>query len=150
MFIFAASPVLQCFFIWVSMRCKWRAGGGIQYKCLLPIYVFPEMKLHGLIISKAELKCSVSQFPHSCICDRSLEYKSLTDTWIEELPSTFISGNTKIGFSGTVWSWFSEEPLLRSCYFFFFWISKNYLQYHITSLICFACGPINYICVINI
>ncbi len=27
----------------------------IQYKCLVPIYVFPEMKLQGLIISKTEL-----------------------------------------------------------------------------------------------
>jgi hypothetical protein len=27
----------------------------IQYKCLVPIYVFPEMKLRGLNISKTEL-----------------------------------------------------------------------------------------------
>jgi hypothetical protein len=27
----------------------------IQYKCLVPIYVFPEMKLPGLVISKGEL-----------------------------------------------------------------------------------------------
>ncbi len=27
----------------------------IQYKCIVPIYVFPEMKLYGLIISKTEL-----------------------------------------------------------------------------------------------
>jgi hypothetical protein len=27
----------------------------IQYKCLVPIYVFPEMKLRGLVISKTEL-----------------------------------------------------------------------------------------------
>ncbi len=27
----------------------------IQYKCLGPIYVFPEMKLLGLVISKTEL-----------------------------------------------------------------------------------------------
>jgi hypothetical protein len=27
----------------------------IQYKCLVSIYVFPEMKLHGLVISKTEL-----------------------------------------------------------------------------------------------
>jgi hypothetical protein len=27
----------------------------IQYKCLVPIYVFPEMKLCGLVISKTEL-----------------------------------------------------------------------------------------------
>ncbi len=26
-----------------------------QYKYLVPIYVFPEMKLHGLVISKTEL-----------------------------------------------------------------------------------------------
>ncbi len=37
----------------------------IQYKCLVLIYAFPEIKLHGLVISKTELQCSVSQFPHS-------------------------------------------------------------------------------------
>jgi hypothetical protein len=42
----------------------------IQYKCLVPIYVFPEMKQDGLVISKTELQCSVSQFPHSCIYER--------------------------------------------------------------------------------
>jgi hypothetical protein len=26
----------------------------IQCKCLVPIYVFPEIKLHGLVISKTE------------------------------------------------------------------------------------------------
>ncbi len=45
-------------------------GVRIQYKCLVPIYLFPEMKLRCLIISKTELKCSLSQFPHSCICER--------------------------------------------------------------------------------
>ncbi len=42
----------------------------IQYKCLVPIYVFPEMKLCGLVISKTELLCFASQFSHSCICER--------------------------------------------------------------------------------
>jgi hypothetical protein len=37
----------------------------IKYKCLVPIYVFPEMKLCSLVISKTELECSVSQFLHS-------------------------------------------------------------------------------------
>ncbi len=32
------------------------------------------MKLGGLIISKTKLLCFVSQFLHSCICDRSWEY----------------------------------------------------------------------------
>jgi hypothetical protein len=27
----------------------------IQYKCLVPIYVVPEMKLRGLVVSKTEL-----------------------------------------------------------------------------------------------
>jgi hypothetical protein len=27
----------------------------IQYRCLVPIYVFPEMKLYSLVISKTEL-----------------------------------------------------------------------------------------------
>jgi hypothetical protein len=27
----------------------------IQYKCLVPVYVYPEMKLHGLVIFKSEL-----------------------------------------------------------------------------------------------
>ncbi len=42
----------------------------ILYKCMVLIYVFPEMKLRSLVISKTELECSVSQFPHSCICER--------------------------------------------------------------------------------
>jgi hypothetical protein len=28
---------------------------GIQYKCLVPIYVFPEIKLRGILISKTEV-----------------------------------------------------------------------------------------------
>jgi hypothetical protein len=43
----------------------------IQYKCLVPIYVFPEMKLCSLLISKTELYCSLSQFLlDSYICER--------------------------------------------------------------------------------
>jgi hypothetical protein len=38
----------------------------IQYKCLVPIYVFPEMKLRF----KSGLQGSVSQFSHSCICEQ--------------------------------------------------------------------------------
>jgi hypothetical protein len=34
----------------------------IQYKCLVPIYVFPEMKLCVLLISKTKLQYSLSQF----------------------------------------------------------------------------------------
>jgi hypothetical protein len=37
---------------------KYAANEGlvrIQYECLVPIYVFPEMKLSGLVISKTEL-----------------------------------------------------------------------------------------------
>ncbi len=45
----------------------------IQYKCLVSIYVFPEMKLRGLLISRTELYCSVSQFLHRyCISLRDL------------------------------------------------------------------------------
>jgi hypothetical protein len=47
----------------------------IQYKCLVPIYVFPEMKLCSFLISKTELKCSVSQFLHSYICERFLYFQ---------------------------------------------------------------------------
>jgi hypothetical protein len=32
----------------------------IQYKRLVQIYVFPEMKMRGIVISKTELLCSVS------------------------------------------------------------------------------------------
>jgi len=42
----------------------------IHYKLLVSIYVFPEMKLCGLIISKTKLQCSVFQFSHSCICEQ--------------------------------------------------------------------------------
>ncbi len=50
-----------------SIHCKWRAvENQIYSKCLVPIYVFPEMKLRGIIIPLK--KCSVSQFPYSFIC----------------------------------------------------------------------------------
>jgi hypothetical protein len=44
----------------------------IQYKCLVQIYVFPEMKLRGLVISKTELQYNdlSPQLPDSCICER--------------------------------------------------------------------------------
>jgi hypothetical protein len=38
----------------------------VLYNCIVLIYVLAEMKLHGLVISKTESSCSVSQFPHSC------------------------------------------------------------------------------------
>ncbi len=47
----------------------------IQYKCLAPIYVFPEMKLCSLLISKTELLCSVSQFLHSYVCERFIYFQ---------------------------------------------------------------------------
>ncbi len=47
----------------------------IQYKWLVPIHVFSEMKLRGLVISKKELKCSVSQFPHSCIYEQLMYFQ---------------------------------------------------------------------------
>ncbi len=37
---------------------KYTANEGpvrIQYKCLVPIYVYPEIKFSGLVISKTEL-----------------------------------------------------------------------------------------------
>jgi hypothetical protein len=39
----------------------------VRFQYMVPIYVFPEMKLHGIVISKKE--CSVSRFLHSCICE---------------------------------------------------------------------------------
>ncbi len=44
----------------------------IQYKCLFPIYVFPDMKL---LFPKTELYCSVSHFRHSYICARFLYFQ---------------------------------------------------------------------------
>jgi hypothetical protein len=42
----------------------------IQYKCLVPIYVFPEMKLHGRAISKTELYVLSHNFHiHVSACD---------------------------------------------------------------------------------
>jgi hypothetical protein len=40
-----------------SLQCTANEGlvVRIQYKCLVTIYVFPEMKLRGLVISKTEL-----------------------------------------------------------------------------------------------
>jgi hypothetical protein len=39
----------------VGMCTPNKGSARIQYKCLVPIYVFPEMKLRGLVISKTEL-----------------------------------------------------------------------------------------------
>ncbi len=107
-----------CFSDFSITHCKWKGRWESNIKCLVPIYISPEMKLPSLVISRTELQCSVSQFPHSCICEgfiysqrRSsyfaavkyigrpiLEiYKSLTDTWTWELgtrPGSFIYGNT--------------------------------------------------------
>jgi hypothetical protein len=43
----------------------------IQYKCLVPIYVYPEMKL---LFPKQNYKCSVSQFLHSYVCERFIYF----------------------------------------------------------------------------
>jgi hypothetical protein len=47
----------------------------IPYKCLVPIYVFPEMKLCSLVISKTGLYCSVSQFLHSYFCESFIYFQ---------------------------------------------------------------------------
>jgi hypothetical protein len=41
----------------------------IQYKCLVPIYVFPEMKLRGLGVSKTELKWALNFHIHVSVID---------------------------------------------------------------------------------
>ncbi len=46
--------------------------GRILYKCLVPIYVFPEMKLGGLVISQTKLPCSDSQLLYTHISVRDL------------------------------------------------------------------------------
>ncbi len=48
----------------------WKYRAGENHKYLVPIYVFPETKLCSLVISRTELYSSVSQFLHSCICER--------------------------------------------------------------------------------
>jgi hypothetical protein len=61
----------------------------IQYKCQVPIYVFQEMKLRGLVISKHNNNVLGI-------------YKSLTYTGMYKLGTrtrSFMSGNTSIGFS---------------------------------------------------
>jgi hypothetical protein len=37
---------------------------------MVPIYVFPEMKLRGLVTVFPKQDYNVSQFPHTCICER--------------------------------------------------------------------------------
>ncbi len=80
-----------------TSHCRWTAVR-IRYKCLVPIYVYSEMKLRGHVISITELYCYVSRFPLAIyifpgsVCllccsqigrPQSLGiYKSLTDTWI--------------------------------------------------------------------
>jgi hypothetical protein len=48
--------------LWLAtLGCALQNEGSvkIQFKCLVPIYVFPEMKLRGLLISKTELQYNV-------------------------------------------------------------------------------------------
>jgi hypothetical protein len=47
--------VQSCFCVYESAHTANEGLVRIQYKCLVPIYVFPEMKLIGLVISKTEL-----------------------------------------------------------------------------------------------
>jgi hypothetical protein len=44
-----------------------------QYKCLLPIYVFPEKKRRILACSKTEM-CSVSQYMNVGIVNEALQF----------------------------------------------------------------------------
>ncbi len=56
---FLALPRFILTHICIYSHCKWRASEN-QYKCLVPIYAFPEMKLRGRIISKTEFQIHVS------------------------------------------------------------------------------------------
>jgi hypothetical protein len=65
--------------VFISVPCytptlQMKAGEN-QYKCLIPIYVFPEMKLCSLLISKREFLCSVSQFQHSYVFERFIYFQ---------------------------------------------------------------------------
>jgi hypothetical protein len=55
----------------------------IQYKCLVPIYALPEMKLRGLIISRTEL-CIMFRLPISTFMylteDRLRDYINRSQT----------------------------------------------------------------------
>ncbi len=62
-------PNGMCLYISSSQYTANEGPVRIQHKCLLPIKVFLDMKLCGLVISKTELWCSVAQFPHSCTCE---------------------------------------------------------------------------------
>ncbi len=46
-----------------------------QYKFMVPIYVLPETKLHGFVISNFFNVQSPMQFPHSCICERFIYFR---------------------------------------------------------------------------
>jgi hypothetical protein len=59
----------------VTTRSENEGKVRIQNKYLVPIYVFQEMKLHGLLISKTEVKCSVSNFHiHASVSDLHIQY----------------------------------------------------------------------------
>ncbi len=47
------------------MKCRWESNINVWFR----FYVFPKMKVRCLVVSKTELLCSVSQFPHSCISE---------------------------------------------------------------------------------
>jgi hypothetical protein len=50
--IFLQLPLFYSVFDVSPHALQMKDLGKIQYKCLLPIYVFPEVKLHSLVISK--------------------------------------------------------------------------------------------------
>ncbi len=77
----------------VWLHCKWRVGVGDI--CLIPIYVFPELKLRGLVISKNRviMFClpistfmylwAIHIFPGSvCLCCWNQLGRPLTGTWM--------------------------------------------------------------------
>jgi hypothetical protein len=78
---FAHKPTvrpLQCYhahadLIWLDgpfkLHFKWSADEKKNINVWFQFFVFPKMILRCLVISKTELLCSVSQFPHSCISE---------------------------------------------------------------------------------
>ncbi len=98
-----------------------------------PIYVFPEMKLHSLVLN-FHIHVSVSDLyipmigPHiSCSrIDRPIVgiYKSLTDTWMWKLgtkPHSFISGISNFRYSvftvqGNPWKSWNQYPTFPADY----------------------------------
>ncbi len=68
--IFLIKPWAPTPYSWACTANDWPVR--IQYKCLVPVYVFPEMKL---LFPKHRVIIFCFQFPHAYICERFIYFQ---------------------------------------------------------------------------